>query len=395
MNRVVVLGVGMHPFGKYPQKHIKELSNTAIWAAIRDAGVDPRKIEAAFVGNCLGGVLLGQESVRGQVILRHAGFKGIPVVNVENACATASTAFRMAWLSVASGVHDVVLAVGAEKMYIGDTARSIQALTMATDVEVAGNMGLQFTALYAMAIRRKMDKYGWKPEDLAKVVEKNSHHGSLNPYAQFRKPLTVQEVLSSRMVADPITLYMASSIGDGAAAAVLCREDLARKWSEKPLVRVAASALRSGQGSLLEAHPRESTTWLTAREAYEQAGIGPEDIEVAEVHDAMAPAELKLYEELGFCPEGEAVRLIREGKTGLQGQIPVNPSGGLCSRGHPVGATGLGQIAEVVWQLRGEAGERQVRGRNGIPRWGLTQNDGGFVDGDTAATAVHIFQRID
>ncbi|WP_078428262.1 thiolase C-terminal domain-containing protein [Alkalihalobacterium alkalinitrilicum] len=395
MTNVAVLGVGMHPFGKFENKHIKDLANTAIWNAIEDSGINAREIEAAFVGNCLGGILLGQESVRGQVIMRHAGFKGIPIVNVENACATASTAFRMAWMSVKSGLYDVALAVGVEKMFIGNTAKSIEALTTATDIEVCGNMGLQFTSLYAMNIRKKMDKYGWTKEDLALVAEKNSYNGSLNPYAQFKKPLSKEAVLSSKMIADPITLYMASPMGDGAAAAIICNEKYAKKLSSKPMIRVAASELSSGQASMLESKPTESTTYITVQNAYKQAGIGPEDIDLAEVHDAMSPAELKLYEELGLCAEGEAISLIREGRTKITGDIPVNPSGGLASRGHPVGATGLAQIAEVVWQLRGEAGKRQIKGKNGkLPRFGLTQNDGGYVEGDQAATAVHILSRI-
>ncbi|MDN3016169.1 beta-ketoacyl synthase N-terminal-like domain-containing protein [Paenibacillus sp. BSR1-1] len=395
MHKVAVLGVGMHPFGKFEHKHLKDLANTAIWNAIEDAGIEANRIEAAFVGNCLGGLLVGQESVRGQVILRHAGFKGIPIVNVENACATASTAFRMAWLSVISGMHDVVLAVGVEKMFVGDTAKSIEALSTATDIDVCGNMGLQFTSVYAMNIRKKMDKYGWTKDDLGLVAEKNSYNGSLNPYAQFKKPLTKEEVLASKMIADPITLYMASPMGDGAAAAIICNERIARKLKNKPFVRVVASELSSGHASMLESKPKDSTTYSTALKAYEQAGVGPEDINLAEVHDAMSPAELKIYEELGFCEEGEAIKLIREGRTKITGDIPVNPSGGLASRGHPVGATGLAQIAEVVWQLRGEAGKRQVVDINGkLPRFGLTQNDGGYVEGDNAASCIHILSRV-
>ncbi|RFU64989.1 thiolase C-terminal domain-containing protein [Peribacillus glennii] len=396
VNDVAVLGIGMHPFGKFENKHLKDLANTAIWNAIEDAGIHASKIQAAYVGNCLGGLLVGQESVRGQVILRHAGFKGIPIVNVENACATASTAFRMAWLSVKSGLHDVVLAVGVEKMFVGNTAKSIEALSTATDIEVCGNMGLQFTSIYAMNIRKKMDRYGWTKEDLGLVAEKNSYNGSLNPYAQFKKPLSKEEVLASKMIADPITLFMASPMGDGAAAAIVCNEKIARQLKKgNPIIRVAASELSSGHASMLESTPKESTTYTTALKAYEQAGVGPEDIDLAEVHDAMSPAELKIYEELGLCNEGDAIKLIREGRTKISGDIPVNPSGGLASRGHPVGATGLAQIAEVVWQLRGEAGKRQVRSGDGkLPRFGLTQNDGGYVEGDQAASCIHILSRV-
>ena len=392
MREVAIIGVGMHPFGKFLDKGLRDLAQVAVWEAIKDANVPPKDIQVAYVGNSLAGLITGQEGVRGQVVMRHAGIGGIPVINVENACASASTAFRGAWMEVASGMADVAIALGVEKMFLDDTARSLKALTADAEIELA-EMGMQFTALYAIApeynLKKYMQDYGVTREHFAKVVVKNSHNGSLNPYAQHRRPLSIEDVLTSRMIADPLTLYMCSSMGDGAAAAILCSKEVARRYTDKPLVEVAACALRSG----MFRDPRESVTpssvTLTATQAYEQAGVGPEDIDVAEVHDAMAPAELLIYEELGFCGEGEGARLIDEGRTTLAGDKPVNPSGGLAAKGHPVGATGLAQIAEIVWQLRGEADKRQAAS----PQVGLAQNVGGIVDGDSAAFCVTILKR--
>lgn len=389
MREVVILGVGMHPFGKFLDVPLRDLTAVAVWQAIEDAGVDPRAIDVAYFGNAVGGIMTGQESVRGQVALKHAGLYGIPVVNVDNACASSSTALHEAVLGVGSGMYDVALAVGAEKLYSPDTGKSIEALASATDVEVVAAIGMQFTAYYAMELREFMEKTGTTQEDFARVVVKNSKNGSLNPYAQFRQPRSPEEVLAAREIAYPLTLYMCSAMGDGAAAAIVCAKEVAGRLSSRSPVSIKASTLMSGVLRQSEADP--DTVVACARKAYSQAGIGPEDVEVVEVHDAMAPAEIQYYEELGLCGEGEGKELIRRGATDLTGEIPVNPSGGLASRGHPVGATGLAQIAEIVWQLRGEAGERQVKGKNGTtPRVGLTHNAGGLVEGEPAACCIHI-----
>ena len=229
-----------------------------------------------------------------------------------------------------------------------------------------------------------MKQYGATKEHFAKVVVKNSYNGSLNPYAQHTRPLSIEEVLNSRPIAAPLTLYMCSSLGDGAAAAILCSKERARKYSNRAMVQVAACNLRSGMWRPPEESGPFETVALTAQQAYEQAGISPQDIDVAEVHDAMAPAELMLYEELGFCHEGEGPRWIDEGHTSIGGELPVNTSGGLAARGHPVGATGLAQLAEIVWQLRGEAGERQVPVGN--LRIGAAHNLGGT--GSTATFTI-------
>jgi acetyl-CoA acetyltransferase len=234
-----------------------------------------------------------------------------------------------------------------------------------------------------------VDQYGVTKRQFAKVVVKNSYNGSLNPYAQFRKPMTIEEVLNSRVVAEPLTQYMCSTMGDGAAAAIVCAKEIARKYTSKPLVDIAACELVSGTFTFAD-EPHEPITSRAAKRAYEKAGIGPGDVNVAEVHDGMAPAELLLYEELGFCKPGEAGRMIDEDRTTLTGIIPVNPSGGLAAKGHPVAATGLAQIAEIVWQLRGEAGQRQV---SNTPMVGLTENAGGWTSNDNAACAVTILKR--
>lgn len=388
MRDVVIIGVGMHPFGKFLEKSIKEMASTAIWNAIEDAGVRPQDIQLACFGNSMAGLITGMESVRGQTVLRDAGFGGIPVVNVENACATGGTALREAWIEVGLGLADVALVVGVEKMFLADTAASLKALSANASPELA-RMGYQFSASYAMRLKEYMTNYGWTQKHLAMVAAKNSYNGSLNPFAQHRKALSVEEVLASRVVVYPLTLYMCASMADGAAAAIICSREKARKFSSKPPIHIAAIALRSGMWR----HPQDKTTpstvTMSARQAYEMAGIGPEDIDLAEVHDAMAPAELIQYEDLLFCKKGEAARLIEEERTKVTGDIPVNTSGGLTSRGHPIGATGVAQVSEIVWQLRGEAGGRQVKD----PKVGLVQNAGGRVEDDIAACCCIVLKK--
>jgi acetyl-CoA acetyltransferase len=393
MREVAIIGVGAHPTGQFIEKPLKELAYTAIWGAIEDAGVAPSDIDVAYVGNSIGGLLTGQEGVRGQVVLQHSGITGIPIVNVENACASAATALRGAWLEVASGAADVALAVGVEKMFVGDTARSIGALSAVSEIELS-EMGMQFTTSYAIHpkinLKARMSEYGWSIADLAKPAVKNSFNGSLNPLAQHRRALSIAEVVQSRVVVDPLTLYMCASISDGAAAAIVCATDTAARFARKKPIRIASCVLRSGMYRLPD-DERPDSAAVTAFAAYEQAGIGPEDLDVIELHDAMAPAELMLYERLGLCGPGEGPRLIDDGVTTLRGRLPVNPSGGLSSRGHPVGATGLLQIAELVWQMRGEAGARQIAQP---PKVAMAQSQGGLLLGqDSAVYCVTILNR--
>lgn len=387
MRKVVIIGVGMTKFGKFLDTTLEELGRTAVWNAINYANVDPKQIQCAYVANSVHGMISGKSGVIGQGILARSGIGGIPVVNVENACSGGSTALRGAYLEVASGSCDIALAVGAEKMYCADLAKAILSMTSNSPYD---GMGYQFSGDYAMRLRRYMREFGVTREHVAKVVVKNSYNGSLNPNAQHRRPLTVEEILNSRLVAEPLTLYMCCSIGDGAAAAVVTTEGIARRHTSKPLVEIASCSLRSGQYTGWT-DPDNENAAIAAKEAYEKAGLGPEDVDVAEVHDAMAPAELWLYEQLGFCKKGESARLIDEGRTKINGDIPVNPSGGLAAKGHPVSATGLAQIAEIVWQLKGEAGERQISGN---PKVGLTENAGGYTEfDDNGAASVIILKR--
>ncbi len=383
-----VAGVGMHPFGRFPDRTLRDLGATATLAALRDAGIGPRAIDAAFVSNSLGGALLGQHMIRGQTVLRDCGIDDIPVVNVENACAGGGTALHQAVTAVAAGRARCALALGVEKMYVGDRTASLEALQSAGDQQVVGQLGLQFTAVYAMRLRERLDRGVLERHHLVDVTVKNHANGARNPYAQFRKEVTAEEVLASRPIADPLTLLMCSAIGDGAAAVVVTAERAAPgavPIEGRPAVRIRASQLRMGAVGAVDDPP---VATRCARAAYVEAGVGPDDVDVFEVHDAMAPGELVYYEDLGLCAPGEAGALLDSGATALGGRSPVNPSGGLSARGHPIGATGLAQVAELVWQLRGEAQGRQVEG----PRLALAQNSGGWLEGESAASTVHILE---
>jgi len=404
MRDVAVIGAGMTRFGKFLERSMKDLAREAVEEALKTAGVEQQALEVAVVGNAMAGLITGQECIRGQVVLREMGIGGIPVVNTENACASSATAFHLAWLYVASGMYDIALALGMEKLYHEDKKRSFQAIGSAVDVEFMqqllaavksqpkaegegkpgepGKSRSMFMDFYAIFARAHMEKYGTTKEQFAKIAVKNHYNGSLNPHAQYQHACTLEEVLASPLVAEPLTRLMCSPIGDGAAAVILTSAENASRFTSKP-VYVRASVLASGD----DPEPgKPGITTRAARKAYEMAGLGPQDINVAEVHDASAPAELVIYEELGFCPPGEGGKLIDDGVTTLTGRLPVNTSGGLLAKGHPVGATGVAQICEVFWQLRGEAGKRQVA----KARVGLTENGGGMVRNEAAALSVHI-----
>lgn len=389
MRQVFVIGVGMTRFGKHLDKNLKELGRTAVMNAVRDADISPKELEYAYVANSLAGLITGQEGIRGQTILREMGIGEIPIINVENACAGGSTAFFNAWLAVGSGMCDIALALGIEKLFCDNTSKSLAALATCTDVEFEGRMGILFPGIYAMRLKKHMKEYGTTKEQMALVTIKNHHNGSLNPFAQYQSEVTMKEVLGSRMIADPITLLMTAPMGDGAAAAILGSRKTSRKLRSRSVL-VASTAMKSASFNDINSEDHKGIVERTGSLAYERAGIGPEDIEVAEVHDAMAPAEILHYEHLGFCLPGEGGRLIQEGITRLNGKKPVNTSGGLASRGHPVAATGLAQIAEIVWQLRGEAGKRQLEP---TPKVGLIQNGGGNLGGEAASMAVHILKK--
>jgi acetyl-CoA acetyltransferase len=375
----------MHPFGRFPRAALKDLARVAVVRALVDCGLDVKDVHAVYSANAMAGVLQGQEQIRGQCVLREVGLERVPVVNVENACASGSTALREAALAIAAEAVDVALVVGFEKMFVDDRDRSLQALESAADLDVVSGLGLQFTAVYAMRLRRRLEFGALAPRHLVDATVKSHANGTLNPNAQHRKPVSAEEVSTSRAIADPLTLLMCSSICDGAAAAVLAKPG---RVASSERITIRASASGSGFSRASDEEPTVAT--LCARAAYEEAGAGPADIDVLEVHDAMAPAELLYYEQLGLCEPGEAGRLLDSGETSLGGRQPVNPSGGLCSRGHPTGATGIAQIAELVWQLRGAAGERQA----GRPRMALAQNSGGWYEGESAACNVHVLERV-
>lgn len=385
MRDVYVAGTGMTRFAKQPGRGLKDLTAEAVNATMKDAGLAVEDVQACYFGNAVAGSMTGQEMLAGQFLLRPLGFGGIPVVNVENACASASTAFHLAWQAVATGAQDAVLAVAAEKMTHPDKARSFAAIGGSVDVETtpadlpAGRSFLM--DMYAESALLYMERTGATRADLAEVVVKNQRHGKLNPAAQYGADLTVEQVLAAREIVWPFTLHMCSPISDGAAAALLVSAELCAPDSA---VTVLASVLRSAPLDGMT-----SVTSLAAAAAYQVAGLGPADLDCVEVHDAAASAELVIYEQLGLAEPGDGPALIRTGQTGLGGSLPVNTSGGLLARGHPIGATGLAQIAEAVAQLRGTAGGRQVPGA----RIALTQNAGGWHGNDNVASVVHIFGR--
>ncbi|WP_228714250.1 thiolase family protein [Prauserella endophytica] len=392
---VVVAGVGMTAFGKQPDRSLSGLAAEAVGSALEDAGLHGEATDGlgmVYYANVLSGLLQGQESVRGQHALSRTAVAGIPLVNVENACASGSTALHQAWLSVASGQVDAALAVGVEKLHTDDKAQALAALTSVLDQErlpeVLAELGATgggsvFMDFYARAATRYMEQAGASLEDFARVAVKNSEHGSRNPKAQYSRQLTVDEVLSARRVSGPLTVPMCAPMSDGAAAVLVAVPELARRWGADG-VRLRAVVVGAGRrGVLGELLP------AAALRAFEQAGVGPEDIDLVECHDAAAPAELIVLEELGLCAPGEAVAKLRDGATRIGGELPVNPSGGLQSRGHPLGATGLAQVVELADQLRGRAGARQA----GEPQAGLAENAGGYLGPDAAAATVTILSR--
>jgi acetyl-CoA acetyltransferase len=377
MRDVCVIGTGMIPFGKYPDKTLAEIGWPAVKEAIVESGVPHKSIDAVYCGTALGGMLAGQR------VMKTLGLTGMPIINVENACSSSSSALAEAWTAVASGRHDIVMVVGVEKLTkFGGGTLPLER----EDWEV--NQGMVMPALYAMRAKRYMHEYGLTARQLAEVSVKAHDHGALNPNAQIRKRVTVEEVMSSRPVADPFTLWHCCPTGDGAAALVIASVDVAREQKSNP-VRIAASEVTSG----IYTNGYRDMTWaeLTARgarEAYEMAGVGPDDVDVAEIHDAFTIAELMYYEAFGFCERGHAYELLSSGATSLGGNICVNPSGGLLSRGHPVGATGAAQAVEIVRQLEGRAGAHQVEGA----KVGIAHATGGGIAGlDHGVCSIHIF----
>jgi acetyl-CoA acetyltransferase len=386
MRDVYVAGIGMTRFTKQPGHSLKDLTREAVTATLKDSGLTVDDVQVSYFGNAVAGSITGQEMLAGQFLLRPLGFGEIPIFNVENACASASTAFHLAWQNVATGVHDIALAVGAEKMTHPDKARSFAAIGGSVDVETTPSElppGRSFLMdMYAESALRYMEQTGATRPDFARVVVKNHRHGMHNPAAQYGGELSIDQVLQAREIVWPFTLQMCSPISDGVAAALLVSDEFCQL--ARPRIAVLASVVRSAP-----ADGAASVTSLAAGAAFDLAGLGPGDLDCVEVHDAAASAELVIYEQLGLAEPGEGAALIRSGETALGGRLPVNTSGGLLARGHPIGATGLAQIAEVVQQLRGTAGRRQVPDA----RIALTQNAGGWHGSDNVASVIHLFGR--
>ena len=356
----------MTAFGKQPEKSLRQLAGEAARAALADAGLGVDALDAVFAANCSAGLITGQESIRGQVSLKEAGIGGAPLFNVENACASGSSAVHLAAAYIRSGAAQCVLAIGYEKMVSEDRTAPFRAIEACSDLEELATLKARlgpeaakrsiFMDFYAEKVKRYFAQSGANVRHLAAIAAKNHTNGARNPYAQSRTPQTPESVMASREVVEPLTLLMCSPISDGAAATIIASPDWARAHA-KAGPCIAASLLRSD--SFKETG---SQTAELAAQAYAIAGIRAADIDVAEVHDATAAGELFEYENLGLAAPGEGWKLVEAGGASLGGRVPVNPSGGLLARGHPLGATGVAQICELAWQLRGDAGERQVKG---------------------------------
>lgn len=409
---IYVAGVGMTAFGRHLDRSYKDLTREAVTLALLDAGAEIDDIGQACFASCVVGYLQGQNMIPGQVALRAMGFQGVPIFNVEGACASASSAFYLAAQAVRAGSCDIALAVGTEKMYGTDKAKMFSAFDSAWDVEsVAANkarllkMGEAITAppgsqsdapysmfmdVYAAFCRQHMNKFGTTQRQIAAVAAKNHCHSQHNPLSQYRRPYTVEEVLSAPPITYPLTLPMCAPISDGSAAAVICNKAGLNRLggNSARAVRVLASVVRSSVNRDADDH-QQHITHLAARMVYEQAGVHPKDVDLAEVHDATAMGEIIQAENLMLVPFGEAGPAAERGEFSIGGRLPINPSGGLESKGHPIGATGLGQIYELVTQLRGEAGARQVTGA----RLAVQENGGGIIGTEEATAVISLFAK--
>jgi acetyl-CoA acyltransferase len=403
---IFILGVGMTALGKMPERSVKSLAAGAVSGALDDAGCKSADIEAAYFSNTTQSIIEGQHLIRGQIALRAMGFAGIPIINVENACASGSTALYQAVNHLRAGAAEVVLAVGAEKMYSADRAKSAAIFDGGWDVHESSAVaaGLSaigegvvvppkrepgvpspFMELYASLARGHMKRFGTTERQLAAVAAKNHHHSTMNPLSQYQNDMSIDEVLAGKLICWPLTLPMCSPISDGAAAVILCRRSALKRFGNARAIPVLACVLASGTERDWQDAERHLCR-TAALKAYDHAGVEPSDISVAEVHDASAFAEIVQTENLGFCELGQGGWLAERGETSIGGRIPVNPSGGLESKGHPLGVTGLAQIYELVQQLRGTAGARQVDGA----RLAVAENGGGFIGVEEAAAVVTI-----
>ena len=416
MEDVYVIGIGMTRFDKHLDRSVKGLAAEALNKALADAGIKKDAIEAAYFSNSMWGYHAEQHCIRGQVALRDATIMGIPIYNLENACGGGATAFHSAWMGVTSGVYECALALGAEKLYSEDKAKAFRAYWSGIDVEnmeaymvqlrdVSNGLSLDIPVedddegagknrsgamdIYSTLTRWHMDKYGTTQRQLAVIASKNHFHSTMNPNAQFQKDMSIDEILAARLVSWPLTVPMCAPVGDGAAAAIVCSANFLKKVVSARPVCIRASVMGSGTDRDI-AEDRQDISARVSQKAYEISGLGPDDIDVAELHDATAFGELQHSEAVGFCPPGKGGLFAESGATKLGGRLPINPSGGLESRGHPLGASGLGQIHEIVTQLRHEAGSRQVKNC----RIGLAENGGGLIGFEGAALGIHILERL-
>jgi len=409
---IYVVGVGMTPFGRHLNKDIKQLTREATEAALLDAGIRREDLQAAFFGNTSQGHMDGQHMIRGQIALRAMGIGRIPVVNVENACASGSSAFVLACNHVRSGAGEVALAIGSEKMFTADKQKMFSVFDSAWDLSRAGeireNLMLLgrdvvvpegstspkpysvFMDVYAAFARSHMRSFGTTQRQLAAVSAKNHAHSVHNPLSQYQVAYSIEDVLGAPPITYPLTLPMCSPVSDGAAAVIVCSRSALQRLGidTRRAIRVLAALVQSGSDRSEDDHASHCTA-LAARRAYELAGVGPDDISVAEVHDATAMGEIIQSENLGFCEFGQGGVIAERGDTRIGGRIPINPSGGLESKGHPVGATGLAQVHELVTQLRAEAGTRQVEGA----RIALAENGGGLEGIEEAVACITILAR--
>jgi len=383
MREVAVIGIGMTKWGELWKKSLRDIYVETALMAIDDAGVD--RIDSMYIGSMSSGIFVGQEHIA-SLLADYLGCTPVPSTRVETACASGGLALRLGFMEVASGMSDVVLVSGVEKMTDVGGDQATYALGTAADQEYECYHGITFPGLYALIAVAHMAKYGTTRKQLAEVAVKNHRNGAKNPLAQFPFEVTAEAVMNSVKIADPLRILDCSPITDGAAAAIICPVDMAKKIN-KQVIKVIGSGHATDSIAISQ---RSDMTWLEAtyragKSAYEMARKKPSDIDLFEVHDCFTIAELCVMEALGIVEQGKSGEAVEKGRTAIDGDIPVNPSGGLKSKGHPVGATGIAQVVEIVKQLRGESGERQVKGA----RVGLSQNMGG----SGASTVVHVFER--
>lgn len=406
MREVAIVGAGMIKFDRHPEMGIKDLVRESVESAMKDAGMDSKKIEAAYVGSAAPGIMTGQEQIKAQVTLSAMGIDTIPMYNVENACASSSSALHLAWTAVGAGLYDCVLVVGFEKLYDRDKLKSFLALGSAVDIEMvdkfledfekkqksdvkilsedSGKSKSIFMDMYAYYTRLYTEKYGLNQEHFAKLSVKSHKNGAVNPHAMYQKEMTLEEVLNSGDISYPLTRAMCSPVCDGSAAVIVCSKERASQFTTKP-VWIVGSVIGSGK---ISDEIGDTLTKRLGPRLYESSGLGPGDIDIIEVHDATSPSEIITLIELGIVKGDDAPEWIDKGYLEINGKIPSNTSGGLVTKGHPIGATGLGQIHEIIMQLRGTAGKRQVSN----PKVGMTHNGGGILGVDAAAMALHMLK---